>query len=161
MTQTTSSTVRERSLWVQIAADFAQSRVAMAGLIVLVIVSIAALCAPWITPQNPYDLMQLDVMDARLAPGSPSAEGQYTYVLGTDGQGRDLYSAIVYGLLPRPRRTFLSCLCGSEPVAVRLELAGVFLSCLCGSEPRSGSQKGPPAFLSCLCGSEQWASWVS
>ncbi|BEU97862.1 ABC transporter permease [Acidovorax sp. DW039] len=70
----------------------------MAGLIVLVIVSIAALCAPWITPQNPYDLMQLDVMDARLAPGSPSAEGHYTYVLGTDGQGRDLYSAIVYGL---------------------------------------------------------------
>lgn len=88
----------ERSLWWQVGADFMRSRAALAGLVVLGLIVLAALCAPWITPQNPYDLMQLDVMDARLKPGSTSAEGGYTYWLGTDGQGRDLYSAIIYGL---------------------------------------------------------------
>lgn len=90
--------VRDRSIWWRVGTDFVQSRVALCGLVVLALVAIAALCAPWITPQNPYDLMQLDVMDARLPLGSTSAEGGYRYVLGTDGQGRDLYSAIIYGL---------------------------------------------------------------
>ena len=86
------------SLWWRVWSDFAQSRVALAGLVVLALVALAALCAPWITPQNPYDLMQLDVLDARLRPGSRSGEAGYLYLLGTDGQGRDLYSAIIYGL---------------------------------------------------------------
>ena len=89
---------REHSIWWRMAADFARSRIALAGLLVLAAVLLVALVAPWITPQNPYDLMQLDVLDARLPPGSPQGSGQYTYWLGTDGQGRDLYSAIVYGL---------------------------------------------------------------
>lgn len=88
----------ERSIWWRVAADFAQSRIALGGLAVLALVLLAALCAPWITPQNPYDLLQLDVLDARLHPGAVSEAGHYTYWLGTDGQGRDLYSAIVYGL---------------------------------------------------------------
>ncbi|MFL9670926.1 ABC transporter permease [Variovorax sp. AB1(2024)] len=88
----------ERSIWWRVAADFLHSRIAVGGLVVLGIVVLAALLAPWITPQNPYDLLQLDVLDARLPPGSHSSEGGYTYWLGTDGQGRDLYSAIVYGL---------------------------------------------------------------
>ncbi len=88
----------ERSIWWRVAADFLQSRIAIGGLVVLGLVVLAALLAPWITPQNPYDLLQLDVLDARLPPGSRSGEGGYTYWLGTDGQGRDLYSAIVYGL---------------------------------------------------------------
>ncbi|KQP23564.1 ABC transporter permease [Pseudorhodoferax sp. Leaf267] len=75
-----------------------RSRTAVFGLVVLVLVVLAALAAPWITPQNPYDLMQLDVLDARLKPGAANGEGTFTYWLGTDGQGRDLYSAIVYGL---------------------------------------------------------------
>lgn len=90
--------LREHSIWWRMAADFARSRIALAGLLLLVAVLLVALVAPWITPQNPYDLMQLDVLDARLPPGSPQGSGQYTYWLGTDGQGRDLYSAIVYGL---------------------------------------------------------------
>jgi len=90
--------LREHSIWWRMAADFARSRMALAGLLLLVAVLLVALVAPWITPQNPYDLMQLDVLDARLPPGSPQGSGQYTYWLGTDGQGRDLYSAIVYGL---------------------------------------------------------------
>lgn len=89
---------REHSIWWRMAADFAHSRIALAGLLLLAAVLLVALVAPWITPQNPYDLMQLDVLDARLPPGSPQGSGQYTYWLGTDGQGRDLYSAIVYGL---------------------------------------------------------------
>ncbi|MDQ2780504.1 MAG: ABC transporter permease [Pseudomonadota bacterium] len=88
----------ESSIWWRVAVDFLHSRVALAGLIVLGLVVLAAVLAPWITPQNPYDLLQLDVLDARLKPGSISGEAGYTYWLGTDGQGRDLYSAIVYGL---------------------------------------------------------------
>lgn len=88
----------ERSVWRRVAGDFFQSRIATAGLAVFVLVCLLAILAGWITPQNPYDLTQLDVLDSRLPPGSESAMGGYTYWLGTDGQGRDLYSAIVYGL---------------------------------------------------------------
>lgn len=88
----------ERSLWWRVGADFLAAPGAVAGLLVLALVVLAALAAQWITPQNPYDLMQLDVMDARLPPGSASSAGGFSYWLGTDGQGRDLYSAIVYGL---------------------------------------------------------------
>lgn len=90
--------MREHSLWWRVVADFMQSRTAVAGLVLLVLVVLAALAAPWITPQNPYDLMQLDVLDARLAPGARNGLDSFTYWLGTDGQGRDLYSAIIYGL---------------------------------------------------------------
>jgi peptide/nickel transport system permease protein len=89
---------REDSLWWRTAGDFLRSRTAVFGLVVLALVVLAALAAPWITPQNPYDLVQLDVLDARLAPGARNGEDSFTYWLGTDGQGRDLYSAIVYGL---------------------------------------------------------------
>jgi len=65
----------ERSIWWRVAADFLHSRIAIGGLVVLGIVVLAALLAPWITPQNPYDLLQLDVLDARLPPGSHSSEG--------------------------------------------------------------------------------------
>ena len=88
----------EVSIWWRVAQDFARSRVAVAGLALLALILLAAICAPWITPQNPYDLMQLDVLDARMKPGTPSGAGGFTYWLGTDGQGRDLYSAIIYGL---------------------------------------------------------------
>ena len=81
----------------QIWSNFAESRVAVAGLVVLVILLFVAVAAPWISPQNPYDLSQLDVMDGRLPPGAQSMDGM-TYWLGTDGQGRDMFSAILYGL---------------------------------------------------------------
>ena len=79
------------------AADFAQSRAAIAGLAIFAFLLLAALLAPWISPQNPYDLAQFDLLDARLAPGAHSAAGG-TYWLGADGQGRDMLSAILYGL---------------------------------------------------------------
>jgi peptide/nickel transport system permease protein len=58
---------------------------------------ILAVIAPWITPQNPYDLAQVDVLDGRQAPGAEAFAG-YTMWLGSDGAGRDLYSGILYGL---------------------------------------------------------------
>src|ERR1700709_1608519 len=79
------------------AAEFANSRLALAGLAVFVLIAAAAILAPLITPQNPYDLAQLDIMDGRLPPGSASAAG-YTYLLGTDDQGRDMFSGMLYGL---------------------------------------------------------------
>lgn len=76
---------------------FSSSRTAMVGLALLSCIVLLALFAPLIAPQNPYDLMQLDVLDGRLPPGSASATGM-TYWLGTDDQGRDMLSGILYGL---------------------------------------------------------------
>ena len=99
-TEQTSKTApsREHTIWWRVGQDFLASRPASVALGVLALIVLAALLAPWIAIQNPYDLMQIDVLDARLRPGSLSSEGSRTYWLGTDGQGRDLYSAIVYGL---------------------------------------------------------------
>ena len=79
------------------AAGYTRDRIALAALWVLCALLLAALAAPWITPQDPYDLAQLDILDAKLAPGAASAAG-FTYWLGSDGQGRDMLSAILYGL---------------------------------------------------------------
>jgi peptide/nickel transport system permease protein len=74
-----------------------QSRIAVCGLALLLMVLLLALFAPWIAPQNPYDLSKLDLMDSKLAPGSKSMMGSI-FLLGTDGMGRDMLSAILYGL---------------------------------------------------------------
>ena len=78
--------------------DFFSSRIATAGFIGLVIIILAALFAPVLAPQNPYDLSSLDVMDSRLEPGKHSVDGKLTFLMGTDEQGRDMLSAILYGL---------------------------------------------------------------
>lgn len=57
-----------------------------------------ALFGPSLVPQNPYDLAALDILDSRLPPGSPAATGHFTYWLGSDDQGRDMVSALAYGL---------------------------------------------------------------
>jgi peptide/nickel transport system permease protein len=85
------------SPWQRFSKQFAESHLALAGLALLVVIIAIALFAPWIAPQNPYDLGKLDLLDARLPPGAQSADGM-TYWLGTDGQGRDMLSAILYGL---------------------------------------------------------------
>jgi peptide/nickel transport system permease protein len=86
------------SPWARFRADFSRSTLAMAGLLILLTILVIAIAAPWIAPQNPYDLGKLDLMDARLPPGSASMDGALTFHLGTDGQGRDMVSAILYGL---------------------------------------------------------------
>jgi peptide/nickel transport system permease protein len=86
-----------QSPWRRFAAEFSESRLAMAGLLLLAAIVVVALAAPWIAPQNPYDLAQLDVLDSKLAPGARSLAGRI-YWLGTDDQGRDMLSAILFGL---------------------------------------------------------------
>ncbi|KJF74808.1 MULTISPECIES: ABC transporter permease [Rhizobium/Agrobacterium group] len=72
-------------------------KLALFGIVLVTIFILAAIFAPIIAPQNPYDLAQLDILDGRLPPGSESMSGT-TYLIGTDTQGRDLFSAILYGL---------------------------------------------------------------
>ena len=88
---------REQSPFARVAQDFAASPVAVAGLVTITIIVLLAITASFIAPQNPYDLAQLDIMDGRLPPGSVSGEG-LKFWLGTDDQGRDMLSGILYGL---------------------------------------------------------------
>jgi peptide/nickel transport system permease protein len=80
------------------ARNFFSSKIAVAGFVLMVLILLAALFAPVLAPQDPYDLSRLDVMDSRLAPGQMSFEGNITFLLGTDEQGRDMLSAILYGV---------------------------------------------------------------
>ncbi|ANF56660.1 ABC transporter permease [Halotalea alkalilenta] len=86
------------SLGLRFAREFFASKIAIFAALAAFCLVAGALFAPWIAPQNPYDLMQLDVMDARLPPGSEAMSTGLIYWLGTDAQGRDLLSGILYGL---------------------------------------------------------------
>jgi peptide/nickel transport system permease protein len=78
-------------------SEFLKGTGAIAGLVILVALVAIAVLAPVITPQNPYDLSKLDIMDNVLRPGEKLGSG-VTAFLGTDDQGRDMLSAIIYGL---------------------------------------------------------------
>ena len=82
-----------RDLWWR----FCEDRVALIAFGVVVLLVLMALFAPLISPQDPYDLSGLSLRDARRPPGFVGSGG-YTHILGTDAQGRDLLSAILYGL---------------------------------------------------------------
>jgi len=69
---------------------------AIVGSIILLIFFLAALLAPWITPQNPYDLEKL-TLEHFLTPPIWMENGKAPFILGTDDQGRDIYSTIIYG----------------------------------------------------------------
>ena len=100
--------------------DFSRDRLALAGLVTLIAIILFALFAPLLSPQNPYDLMQLDIMDGRLPPGSTSYSG-VPYWLGTDTQGRDMLSAILHGL----RISLLVGLCAAGLAFIIGTLAGL------------------------------------
>jgi peptide/nickel transport system permease protein len=89
---------RVQTPWRRFAEEYAESRIALSGLALLALIVILALAAPWLSPQNPYDLAQLDVLDSKLAPGEASSTTGRPYWLGTDDQGRDMLSGILYGL---------------------------------------------------------------
>ena len=78
-------------------AEFRENRIAVVALVVVVLLMFLALFASLVSPQNPYDLANLSLMDSRRPPGFVGTGG-YTHILGTDPQGRDLLSAILYGL---------------------------------------------------------------
>ena len=101
----------------RLIGDFAASRLALFGVALLGLVVVAAVFAPLISSQNPYDLAQLDVLEGRLPPGAKAPSGA-TFWLGTDDQGRDMLSAILYGL-----RISLSVGVLSTVVAVAIGLA--------------------------------------
>lgn len=105
---------RFRLLW----SNYAANKAAVAALVVCVILLIVAILAPVISPQNPHDLTQIDMFDSRMPPGSVSPNG-FVYWLGTDGQGRDMLSAMLYGL-----RTslFVGVLSGVIAIAVGVSL---------------------------------------
>lgn len=78
--------------------EFRANRVAVVALAIVLVIILLSLIAPWITPQNPYDMATLRLADARRPPGFVSPGTGITHWLGTDGQGRDVLSAILYGL---------------------------------------------------------------
>ncbi|MEM9740622.1 MAG: ABC transporter permease [Pseudomonadota bacterium] len=77
--------------------EFRESKIAVFALIVVVLLILLAVFASVVSPQNPYDLANLSLLDSRRPPGFVGTGG-YTHLLGTDPQGRDLLSAILYGL---------------------------------------------------------------
>ena len=89
---------RHESLLRVFVAQFLSSKVAVLGLVMLIAFIVLAILAPWISPQNPYDIGSLDIMDSKMPPGAKNFDGTLTYWLGTDGQARDVLSAILYGL---------------------------------------------------------------
>ena len=82
-----------KKLWL----DFFENKIAFLSLLILFILVVLSLLSPIISPQNPYNLAEINIIDGRLPPGSQSYKG-FVYILGTDDQGRDMLSAILYGL---------------------------------------------------------------
>lgn len=111
--------LRRSDLW----WSFTHHRLALAAAIMLVLLIASAFLAPLITPQNPYDLASLDLLNAELPPlWQPN--GQWPFLLGTDLQGRDMLSAILYG-------SRASIIIGAASVAVSLVI-GASLGLLAG-----------------------------
>ncbi|WP_120501762.1 ABC transporter permease [Roseovarius sp. EL26] len=108
-----------RSLLKKLLAD----PVAICSAIVLLFLVLMAVLAPFVAPQNPYDLMQIDIMDSELPP-SWYSEGEARFPLGTDEQGRGILSTIMYG-------TGISLLIGIGAVIVQAIL-GVTLGLIAG-----------------------------
>ena len=77
--------------------SFKRTPTAVISATVLFLLVLIALLAPWLAPQNPFDPSVLDLMNARLPPAWLK-DGQMKFPLGTDGQGRDLLSVLMYGL---------------------------------------------------------------
>jgi len=77
--------------------SFKRDKVAMASFIILVILLLLAVAAPWIAPMNPYDANNIDIMNSEIPP-MWSEEGESKFPLGTDNMGRDMFSTMLYGL---------------------------------------------------------------
>lgn len=90
-------TVKGENRIKRFAQQFASSGSALLGLAVLLLMLLAAIFAPYISPQNPYDLNVLNVMNSFVLPGGESFTGE-TFIIGSDAQGRDMLSGIIYGL---------------------------------------------------------------
>jgi peptide/nickel transport system permease protein len=75
---------------------FLRSKITVAAALITIVLIGAAILAPWIAPHDPFDLRQLNLLDSHLPPAW-FADGDPRYLLGTDDQGRDVLSTILYG----------------------------------------------------------------
>ena len=103
--------------------SFALSRSVQAAVVMLVLLLLGALLAPWLALQDPFDPAVLELLDAFTRPGQAGLSGA-AYPLGSDDQGRDVFSAILYGLR-------MSLLVGGASVALSLAI-GVPLGLVAG-----------------------------
>jgi peptide/nickel transport system permease protein len=88
---------RLAALWdSDLSYSFRHSPVAVAAALITLLFFAGAAFAPWIAPHNPFDLASLDLLDARTPPVWEEG-GNPAYLLGTDDQGRDVLSTILYG----------------------------------------------------------------
>jgi peptide/nickel transport system permease protein len=76
--------------------SFKRSPLTIAAAVITAVCILAALFAPWVAPHNPFDLKTLNLLDA-FTPPAWTPRGNPTYLLGTDDQGRDMLSAIIFG----------------------------------------------------------------
>lgn len=106
--------LRKSDLWY----SFTHNPSAIFGTVVLLILVLAAFTAPLYVPQNPYDPAQLDLLNAEIPP-IWHADGMWPFVLGTDTQGRDMLSAILYG-------SRISIVIGFASVALSLAIGLIF-----------------------------------
>ena len=79
-----------------VAHSFRSSPVAILAALIALVCAVCALFAGWVAPHNPFDLSTLELSDARLPPWWLEG-GTSKYPLGTDDQGRDILSALIYG----------------------------------------------------------------
>jgi peptide/nickel transport system permease protein len=104
--------------------SFRTSPVAIGAAAVAIVIILATMFAGFITPQNPFDAATLNLMDGFTPPGEAGAGSGMTFALGSDSQGRDMYSAILYG-------SRVSLLIGAASVIFSL-LLGVTLGLVAG-----------------------------
>ncbi|MGF6228663.1 peptide/nickel transport system permease protein [Inquilinus ginsengisoli] len=112
-----------RMLDSDLAWRFRRSPIAIIALLAALLMAAGAILAPLIAPQDPFDAASLDLMNS-LIPPAFEADGDPQFPLGTDDQGRDLFSAILYG-------TRISLLVGVAGVALAM-LIGVTLGLVAG-----------------------------
>src|SRR5215471_1760143 len=86
-----------RALDSDIFYSFRRSRMTMIAAVITALFFLLAIFASWLAVQNPFDPAQLQLMNSRISP-IWTADGQSPFLLGTDEQGRDVFSAILYGL---------------------------------------------------------------
>jgi peptide/nickel transport system permease protein len=77
--------------------SFRRSKLTMVAALIVAVLLLMALFAPLLVVQNPFDPAQLELINSRISP-LWTAEGQTPFLLGTDEQGRDVFSAILYGM---------------------------------------------------------------
>ena len=118
-----STTALQRFFGGDVWFSFRSSPVAILAAVIAFLCIFAAVFADWVAPHNPFDLATLELGDARLPPAWVEG-GSAKYLLGTDGQGRDILSALMYGAR-------ISLFVGFASVVLSM-LVGVSLGLLAG-----------------------------